>query len=178
MDIKNINKRNVFILEGPDAAGKTTLAEGLSKLLKYPIYHCTYYKDPVQMNSQFLDVLALIKKGKVIIDRFILSNEIYSDVFKCPRNLTDSTIRECENALSLPNVHSLICLPDKYTWMDTFKNMCDNREEMWPDLEKQKDIYDKFFDVIKYNTLSHGYKCNCSRFNYEDGLFDIRMILR
>ena len=43
----------VFILDGPDGTGKTTLATKLSEIYNIPIYHLTYYDDREKFQRQF-----------------------------------------------------------------------------------------------------------------------------
>ena len=43
----------VFIIDGPDGTGKTTLANKLSEIYNIPIYHLTYYKDQKKFQKQF-----------------------------------------------------------------------------------------------------------------------------
>lgn len=76
----------VFILEGPDGSGKTTLGNKLADTYGVEYVHLTYYKDKEKMRTQFYDIVRRVntqKKG-FVVDRFILSNIIYGIVFhKC-----------------------------------------------------------------------------------------------
>ena len=73
----------VFILEGPDGGGKSTLAKKLSDTYGIDYTHLTYYKDEEMMRTQFYDVIRRINTEKrgLVVDRFILSNLAYGIVF-------------------------------------------------------------------------------------------------
>lgn len=45
--------KKVFILDGPDGTGKTTLAKKLSEIYNIPIYHLTFYADRARHQQQF-----------------------------------------------------------------------------------------------------------------------------
>lgn len=96
------------------------------------------------MKKQFEDISARIALGEnLIIDRFILSNMAYGNVFH------DGEYVECAdmyfNILSNQNVTLIMCLPeDKEEWLKRFKTSCEEREEMYPNLEKMSHVYDEF----------------------------------
>ena len=52
----------VFILDGPDGTGKTTLATKLSEIYNIPIYHLTYYKDREKFQNQFNTATEMINQ--------------------------------------------------------------------------------------------------------------------
>lgn len=80
--IKDFNDK-VFILDGPDGSGKTTLAKQLSNTYNIDYKHLTYYEDEKDMSIQFYDTIRRIntERNGIVIDRFILSNIIYGIVF-------------------------------------------------------------------------------------------------
>ena len=62
-------KDKVFILEGPDGSGKTTLGHKLADTYGIEYVHLTYYEDEESMRTQFYDVirrLNMSKKGFVV----------------------------------------------------------------------------------------------------------------
>jgi adenylate kinase family enzyme len=54
--------KKVFILDGPDGSGKTTLALKLQDIYDIPIYHLTYYKDREKFQRQFDIVSSMLKE--------------------------------------------------------------------------------------------------------------------
>ena len=50
----------VYILEGPDGSGKTTLGQKLADTHGCEYVHLTYYKDEEAMQTQFYDVIRRI----------------------------------------------------------------------------------------------------------------------
>ena len=50
----------VYILEGPDASGKTTLGQKLANIHNIDYVHLTYYEDDEMMRTQFYDVIRMV----------------------------------------------------------------------------------------------------------------------
>lgn len=139
----------IYIVEGPDASGKSTLCNWLSEKFDIPVRHFTYYKDERKMGEQFVEgheILSLSEEP-YIFDRYILSNLAYGIVFhNCDfvggwllwldTMLSGVTVRK--------NIHVIFCLPDKSSWINNFTKMCEEREEMYVDVDKMSKIYDIF----------------------------------
>ena len=158
----------VYILEGPDGSGKTTLGQKLADVHGCDYVHLTYYKDEEMMRTQFYDVIRRIntqKKG-FVVDRFILSNIIYGIVFHdCQfvegwKMFLDALCRDW-----LKGKEIVICLPaDKKAYLEHFKKMTEEREEMYCSVEDMSKIYDLY--EVFYEMLSHNKEINVSRFDW------------
>lgn len=158
----------VFILDGPDGSGKSTLAHKLANVYDIQYVHLTHYEDEEMMRTQFYDIIRRInteKKG-FVVDRFILSNIIYGIVF---HNYTfvdgwkmfvDAMCRDWIKGKQI-----IICLPfDKKAYLDHFKKMTEEREEMFCSVEDMSKVYDLY--EIFYEFLSHNPNVNVSRFDW------------
>ena len=75
----------IYILEGPDGVGKTTLAQAIQQKTKGHLLHCTW-KEGWTMKDYFAEVLdvaqRLDKYQDVVIDRFAPSEWVYGNVFR------------------------------------------------------------------------------------------------
>lgn len=82
------NGRIVYIIDGPDGTGKSTLANKLSDTFKLPIYHLTYFSDPELHNEQFSNALNLLRNSDTgfILDRYIFLNR-FIQMFTGIRNI-------------------------------------------------------------------------------------------
>ena len=158
----------VYILEGPDGSGKTTLGQKLADTHNCEYVHLTYYKDEDAMTNQFYDVIRRVnthRKG-FVVDRFILSNIIYGIVFhNCKfvdgwKLFLDSLCRDW-----LKGKEIVICLPDdKEAYLEHFKKMTEEREEMYCSVEDMSKIYDLY--EVFYEILSHNKDINVSRYDW------------
>ena len=158
----------VYILEGPDGSGKSTLGKKLKEAFDTQYVHLTYYKDEEVMRTQFYDVIRRInteKKG-CVIDRFILSNIVYGIVFhNCKfvegwKMFMDAMCRDWIKGKEI-----IICLPyDKKAYLEHFKKMTEEREEMYCSVEDMSKIYDLY--EVFYEILSHNPKVNVSRYDW------------
>lgn len=79
----------IFIVDGPDGTGKTTLCRKLSDLYNIPVYHLTYFSDTKKHVSQF-DKANKLFQDKIykpdedgfILDRYLLSEYVYASVYR------------------------------------------------------------------------------------------------
>jgi hypothetical protein len=74
----------LFILEGPDGAGKTTLATRIAKIFGAQYIHHGSYRNVKSLGKVYVDSLMLAVQGQtpVVLDRSWLSEPIYADVFR------------------------------------------------------------------------------------------------
>lgn len=157
------NGRIVYIIDGPDGTGKSTLANKLSDTFKLPIYHLTYFSNPELHNAQFSNALDLLRNSDTgfILDRFIFSEQVYSDVYRDSKYIP--LLDDCFNALAYSDVNVILTVPkDKDRYLEDFKKLCAERDEMYGP-EKMGAIYDgynHFFDK-KWNF-------NISRYDLHD----------
>lgn len=140
----------IFILEGPDCTGKSTLGQMLASIHGAPIYHCTYIKDKEAMYSQFKTLLDLIHDGSrpLVIDRYVYSNVVYGDIYqngeyvKDYKELLDPTI------IGQDNVKVIFTLPEiKQQYLDFYASKYSEREEMYS-LESAGTVWDGFNDLL------------------------------
>ena len=150
----------IYIIEGPDGSGKSTLSKYISDKLNIESHHLTYIRDEKEMFKQFAeaDEMYSLKDESCIFDRYILSNLVYGIVFHNCDFVTGWTLF-LNNLLSKVsvrhNVHLIFCLPEKKFWMEKFEKLCKERDEMYIDVEKMSKVYDMFlmfYIMISCNT--------------------------
>lgn len=161
-------KDRVFILEGPDCSGKTTLAKKLSDTYNIEYGHLTYYEDKDAMEKQFADVLANenFRRDGCVVDRFILSNIVYGIVFQDFNFVSgwkyylDSL---CRNWIKGKEI--IMCLPyNKEKYLKNFELSTKRRREKYTDIEKMGKVYDLF--EIFYEILTHNADIKLTRYDY------------
>jgi hypothetical protein len=105
------------------------------------------------------------KKG-IIIDRFILSNIIYGIVFHGYKFVDGWKVfldAMCRDWIKGKEI--IICLPyDKQAYLEHFKKLTEEREEMFCSVEDMSKIYDLY--EVFYEILSHNPKVNVSRYDW------------
>lgn len=156
-------RKKLFIIDGPDGAGKTTLAEKLSDIYNIPIYHLTYYKDKVEHQRQFDRATRMIIEWckspdeGFILDRYILSELAYQAVYRPDEPLIEDAqnmLEVMEHRATLGDIEIIIALPeDKERWLEHFKKLEESREEMYSS-EKISQVYDEYYKhwkKMRYN---------------------------
>lgn len=155
------HQKHIYILEGPDCCGKTTVAKEIQKMTGYPIWHLRYFSDPEKMQFQFDYIENYLKHwlsdngdgDGIILDRLILSNQAYQSVFKdgpIVKN-AQSIYDFLVNEQTFANVTFVNCIPsDKERWLKFFAKKKEERVEQYDDVEKMSQVYDaymkKFWD--------------------------------
>lgn len=145
-----------IIIEGPDGAGKSTLADAISRKTGFPVVHLTNV-DADKMDTQFENALAL---DNVILDRYILSNLAYNNACgaaKVSDDVKDACCRDMEDpnivVLCLPgycNRHSCGC--DMY--IAHFSKLKDKRHEEFTNEEELRKVWEYMSDAGDAMTVS------------------------
>lgn len=127
----------IYILEGADGCGKSTLANTIAEETKGHILHCSYSKD-WNIHEYHLDVfaaaLSLSKYQDVIIDRWAPSEWVYGNVFRGKESYNVFTLIEAANTKA------------DITWI-----MCKNVNAVANHLknkEKREEMFESMYDVV------------------------------
>jgi thymidylate kinase len=99
----------IILIEGPDACGKTTLAQSLMSLIDNAEYlHNSYYPDTNMeaYSKSFLHMLSEKAKSHVcIVDRSFISTIIYEYVYRQDRSVMDTEgLYKLWNDIDLPKI--------------------------------------------------------------------------
>lgn len=132
-----------IILEGPDGSGKTTLADKLCKDFGLAYQHLTYYSDIDRLRSQFEDAACLLKRGGVLLDRYLLSNSVYARIYR-----TNTVVGYPERLVELidnSDTYHITCIPTpREEYLKEFARLRELREEMYTDMDLMGQVYDLF----------------------------------
>lgn len=150
--------KGIIIIEGPDACGKTTLANRLAFDYKGVVLHQTYrFKNniPIYHLAVLKKALKLSKEKLVIIDRLHISEYIYAKIYrngtKWPWMLNTFNIM-CKEL----NIPIIMCLPPTVEQgLKWFEQAKIERPEMFEDIKEVIKEYIKYSykhsDIITYN---------------------------
>lgn len=164
----------VIILEGPDGAGKTTLARALSDQHHFSVvrsYGTTGYfpkLDSQQLYKKLLEVILDAARGwyPVVIDRSFLSEWCYGDVMRGTDRLGLQGIQFFGCLCKLYDVKQVICLPPFET---VLANWTEKRKASW---DSEKGTGDYVDAAAKLDKIYQNYRLFAAesdlftRFNY------------
>lgn len=102
-----------IIIEGPDCAGKSTLAEKLANALDMNILKMT--ANGGQSVPEYLQKLAC---DGIIIDRCWVSEQIYSDLFKREPRIDDDDAEALTEFCGLVGIPIIVLLPPLHVIID------------------------------------------------------------
>lgn len=95
-----------IIIEGPDGAGKSTLAKALADKLDMNILKMTC--NCGQSATEYMQKLAC---GGVVIDRCWISEQIYADIFGRTQRIDDDACEKLTHMCSVLGIPIVIVLP-------------------------------------------------------------------
>jgi len=101
---------SLILVEGPDKAGKTTLAKRLSYLLGWHYLHTGPAPDLNKAFEHNLNAL-LVYRDKVVIDRLHLSTRVYGPIFHNQNLLSTYDIEVLEGLLRSKKAMVVYCRP-------------------------------------------------------------------
>jgi thymidylate kinase len=138
----------IYILEGPDGVGKTTLAQEIYAQTKGHILHCTWKKEWT-MKQYFVDIMKsakeLNKYQDVIIDRWAPSESVYGRVYREGPQF-DVFDFLWENDALISGCKWIIC--ENENVVENHKKNMTERKEMFDDAEKMGKIAEEFADFV------------------------------
>lgn len=151
--VKKVEKpKGLIVLDGPDACGKTTLAEHFQKYYEAEIIHLTWNEElednmDTYMLGTLLHACTLSKEKLVIIDRLWMSELIYSEVYRGGTSYPELA-EDCLNLIKKYNALQITCILPREIWVKNYKEMCSERDEMYGTDERMNKIYDLYHQCI------------------------------
>lgn len=170
----------IFVLEGPDGAGKTSLAMALKDHLGAKYIHLTYrFKDRMHLYHTAAIRLAarLAHNQPVILDRWWPSEIIYADAYRGGSKFVKHYFL-LEHVATMMGVTYVVCFPeDRQKYLDHYARLKGEREEMYDEgMERVYDGYQDFY--LSYLALKENV-CHYDMFeNFNDNEISREIILR
>lgn len=161
----------IYLLEGPDGTGKTTLAKEIMDKSISSKNICLYFhysnKTLESGEENYWKILRNLKKWKkrgydIVLDRAWISNIVYECVYNKARNIKVKSNSWLEKELLKVIDKVIVCLPkDKEKYMAQFNELLEKREEAYA--ENMDHVYDLFngyaekftrYDLFDYSMCS------------------------
>lgn len=90
----------IIILEGPEGAGKTTLANKLAKMLDFPYIHRSKPRSEKEKQEMYESYLQIVYSGQnTIFDRCWYSEIVYGKIMRDQSYITIEQMHELESAM-------------------------------------------------------------------------------
>ena len=155
----------VIVLDGPDACGKSTLAEFLANK-----YGLTYEHMSSKNKNDFQEHYELYSRDNIIIDRAQGGERVYPYIFNRPSKLTDEELDRLFKYMIKRNVIYVVMYASD---TDLLKKRLDVRGEQYDNIDLQNKLfkeyaekwfkrydYDKFILWEVTNDLSNNFNYN------------------
>lgn len=141
--------KGIIIIDGPDAAGKTTLAKKICE--KIPTAEYVHLGKPNkgfawdEHKTALINAINTMKKGKLaVIDRHFLSEAVYGSVYREGSEYAYAA-RHVDRLLYRFGGIRVICAPPVDYVLETHKKMIEVREEMYHD--KMYEVAKKYIEI-------------------------------
>lgn len=134
----------LIILEGPDGAGKSTLAKDLCQAYSAEYHHEGPPPPHVDILDYYGGILegARIRGGNHVFDRLAYGEMVYGPVFRGVDRLTPAGWRVFKRLIDATNTYLVLCLPERdvafYNWMQR------QHIEMVTQVEQYEEIYARY----------------------------------
>lgn len=137
----------VVLIEGPDGTGKSTLAKVFTDRYGFNYIHLGPQADIEETYKKLIGTLKA-SKNDTVIDRAILSNEVYSEIYG-GTVLSDKKYAEMIHLVD----RVIMCLPkDKDKYLKEFDKLKGEREELYKSgMEKVYNLFSRYKGVSRYD---------------------------
>lgn len=163
VDLLEKSRYPIIVLEGPDGAGKTTLACALQEYLGARYIHLTYrWRDKMHLyHGAAIRLCAhLAQNQPVILDRWWPSEIIYADAYRGGSKFAKYHLL-LEHIASNLGVVYVFCLPgDRDRYLKHYNELKGKRQELYD--EGMERVYDGYAYAIK-----HYFSLKENVFNYD-----------
>lgn len=134
-------KGTIFIIEGGDGTGKTTLANELHRVTKGTHIHTNLHRNPKAYNENIMKAAITISDlgDDVIIDRWCVVEYVYGKAFRNGQSYKTDEMIEKYNA---DNIVWIFCRNDDI--VENHKKNKEEREEMYDSMEEVSKLYDEY----------------------------------
>jgi hypothetical protein len=137
----------LIILEGPDGAGKTTLARELEKCGYVYVHHGVPPASETDLFRWFLKPLIHLSHMSAVFDRLHLSDRIYGPIMRGGSPMTELQEQLIERYLYARGGQVIICLPP---WRTVLNNWLKNQENEYVDTPaKLFEIYNGYHRLLR-----------------------------
>lgn len=161
----------LIILEGPDGAGKSTLARNLSAMLGADIVHFGKDSETFSLATEYISIILSSQHRNLIIDRLWISEIIYSKIMRGGNcRLSEKEIKVISYAFHEMDGRLVYCLPDYHTCLGNYTKNIEN--EYIDNQTKFTRVYLEYFKATlqkdKYLPGRFTRLNNIHSFNYEE----------
>lgn len=156
--VETVNYHGLICLDGPDATGKTTLANKIAEMTGGEVIHLTWTPRLAENMNMYRTAAiqyaaALAGEKVVILERPWLCHAVYSDVYR-GGDYNERDLLTWKYLAEGYEVMSITALPRDFNeWQFNYRKMCALREELHgADLEAMGRVYNRFNHAIMVRT--------------------------
>ena len=160
----------LYILEGADGTGKTTLSQEILAQTKGHLIHCTWRKDwDIQQYFEdiYKSVEILLEYQDVVLDRWAVSDEVYANAYRGGSTFSaDEFMAACMSPYILEDkkcTRLIYCSNEKAS--ENHQENIKLREEMFNDISPAVKEYENYMSRTKLDWIKYDFtKVNMKKF--------------
>lgn len=131
----------IIILEGPDGAGKSTLAKQLAEAFQLRIHHEGPPPKDVNVLQHYGRILDAARGQNVVFDRLYVGERVYGPVVRGEDRLGDDGYKRMRQLSWAVGALEVLCLPAFETCLQNWK---DRKGELFADPAKLRQVYEGY----------------------------------
>lgn len=160
-------EHKLYIVEGADGTGKSTLCNALMEKTKGNLLHATYDKDwsiPEYHTDMAAVAIRLMKYQDVIMDRWAVSEEVYANAFRGGAEYSaDDFMKRVLGSYGITNTVFVYCTTDNI--VENHEANKKIRAEMFDDMSPVVKSYEDYMASTKIDWLRYDFnKVNMNEF--------------
>ena len=132
-----------ILLEGPDGAGKSSLAQQLSRRYGIPVHHEGPPPQNIVLYYHILGTIEHYRKSGVVFDRLALSESIYGPLLRGTDRLGNRYQRVIAQHLAEFYTTTILCLPSYETCLASWQG---RDGELFRDPKLLLKVWDQHYD--------------------------------
>lgn len=148
----------IFVLEGPDGVGKSTLANEIVRQTKGSMIHCSYDKEwdmERYLTEAIISARVLSRYKPVVLDRWAVSDIVYGNAFRDGPSFKDAQ-KLIDKNNDVGDIIWIYCYNKEA--VANHLDLAEKRDEMYPDISDVVLGYEQYVeDTADLNWVFYNY---------------------
>lgn len=141
MKSQSLDKTMIIILEGPDGAGKTTLAKQLAEAFQLRIHHEGPPPKNVSVLQHYGRILDAARGQNVVFDRLYVGERVYGPIVRGEDRLGGDGYKRMRQLSWAVGALEILCLPSFEVCLTNWQN---RKGELFADAAKLRQVHDSY----------------------------------
>lgn len=145
----------LIVVEGPDGAGKSTLAHAICEQFGVPYYH---HNGPKQIGDEgalayYTGVICDLRNTGGVMDRLGLTEYVYGKVMRGSSRIAVSQLHQLHELLAAFGGKQIVCMPTLAVCKETWAARVQEGKEMFTDADRFETLHGIYSNMVAHLVL-------------------------